>query len=93
MSGGYFEYNQYSIKEIADQIQEVIDRNGKLSQVESDSTRRFSDETIQEFHQAVKYLRIAKEYADRVDQLISGDDSEQAFHQNLKQNLQQIETD
>jgi hypothetical protein len=29
MSGGHFEYNQYRIREIADQIEDVIYKNGK----------------------------------------------------------------
>ena len=42
MSGGRFNFNQYQIQEIAEKIQEYIDRNGKpLSEEELNDRARF----------------------------------------------------
>ena len=73
MSGGRFNYQQYYIGNIADYIQEEIDNNNEPwfpkdtpysweQRINSEFTgARYSDETIAEFKNAVKYLSIAKE--------------------------------
>ena len=43
--------------------------------------------TIEEFRKAVTYLRIAETYAQRIDWLLAGDDSERTFHKRLKADL------
>lgn len=48
---------------------------------------KYSDEVIEEFKEAVKYLSIAYVYAQRVDWLVSGDDSEESFMERLKKDL------
>ena len=40
---------------------------------------KYSDETIEEFKKGLSYLRIAYVYANRIDWLVSGDDSEESF--------------
>lgn len=102
MSGGHFDYQQYRITDIADSIQEEIDHNNEPwfpqytpysweQKCNSEFTgQRYSDETIEEFKNAVKYLRIAEIYAQRVDWLLSGDDDEEYFHKRLKEELERI---
>jgi hypothetical protein len=41
--------------------------------------------------EAVKALKIAQEYAQRVDWLLSGDDGEESFLSRLDENLKKIE--
>lgn len=48
---------------------------------------KYPDEVIEEFKEAVKYLSIAYVYAQRVDWLVSGDDSEESFMERLKKDL------
>ena len=103
MSGGRFNYQQYYIGNIADYIQKEIDNNNEPwfpkdtpysweQRINSEFTgARYSDETIAEFKNAVKYLRIAEIYAQRVDWLLSGDDSEKSFHKRLKKDLNEIQ--
>jgi hypothetical protein len=92
MSGGTFEYKQYQLGYIADQIQEFIVKNGstELDQWGGRQYPHFTPETITEFHNAVRYLRIAETYAQRVDWLLAGDDSENTFHARLKHDLEQF---
>ena len=109
MSGGAFEYNQYKIGYIADQIEHEIERNGRSKtkeELRDESWRdpdwyekypedlnhyKYPDDIIEEFKNAVKYLRIAEVYAQRVDWLLSGDDGEESFRTRLKEDLQKIE--
>ena len=110
MSGGAFEYNQYKIGYIADQIEHEIERNGRpktKEELRDESWRdsdwyekypedlnhyKYPDEVIEEFKNAVKYLRIAEVYAQRVDWLLSGDDGEESFMRRLKEDLEKLET-
>ena len=88
MSGGTFDYNQYRIGEIADIIERII--NKLPINEESDYIFEFSPETIDEFRNAVRFLRIAEIYAQRVDWLLAGDDGDDNFHQRLKQDLDKL---
>jgi MoxR-like ATPase len=109
MSGGAFDYNQYKIGYIADQIEEVIVKNGlekTREELKNESWRddswyekypedlfhyKYPDEVIEKMKEAVKALKIAQEYAQRVDWLLSGDDGEESFLSRLEENLKKIE--
>ncbi len=84
MSGGHFDYKQYAIKDIIESIESIIQNNTNLS---NDFENRFSEKTIQEFKNAIKYLTLAKIYSHRIDWLISGDDGEETFHERLNEEL------
>jgi hypothetical protein len=47
----------------------------------------YPEEVIEEFKNAVRALRIAEVYAQRVDWLLSGDDGEESFLKRLKDDL------
>jgi hypothetical protein len=80
MSGGHFDYKQYSIGDIADEIENVIALN-------DDRYCPYTPETIEQFEKAVQVLRVAKIYAQRVDWLLSADDGQEQFHERLKEEL------
>lgn len=84
MSGGAFNYNDYHIPGIADQIEEFIRDN------EDRSEYRYSEATIQRFREAVKLLREAGVYVHRIDWLVSGDDGEESFHKRLERDLERL---
>jgi hypothetical protein len=94
MSGGYF-YGQCRIGEIADSINKLIASNDDTSKNRYGDTigRGYSPATIAEFTAAVKRLRIAEIYAQRVDWLVSGDDGEDSFHRRLADDLAGLEGD
>ena len=96
MSGGYFNYNQHFINDIADEIENEIARNktGWPWVSFSDWTvkynkQRYKPETIKELKKAVKVLRKAYVYAHRIDWFLSGDDGEETFHERLKEELKE----
>lgn len=107
MSGGFFNYDQHKIGDIAESIQDVIDKNGKEKTAEElrkyyvspdyyenhpdeKFHAEYSAEVIELFKKAVSLLRIAEVYAHRIDRLLSCDDSEDSFLENLKKDLEKI---
>lgn len=80
MSGGHFYYEQSRIRDIADEVERLIEWNPRVGY-------RFSEETITEFKKGLEILRKAYIYAQRIDWLVSGDDSEESFHKRLKEEL------
>jgi len=92
MSGGYFNYQQYRLNDIAEEIEQLI-RNNDDETLDKWGDRRgygFSTTTIKEFQTAVRLLRQAEVYAQRIDWLVSGDDGEDAFHKRLKEDLEHV---
>ena len=79
MSGGFFDYNQYRLMEMADSLESVID-NPKEWQ-------NYSPETLERFREALTHLQISFMYIHCIDYLLSGDYSEDSFHSKLKELL------
>ena len=92
MSGGYFDYNQWKIGEIADEIEQLVrDNNDQSTNEWGDPVGRdYGLLTLAEFHRAIRILRMAEVYAQRIDWLVSGDDSEKSFHRRLAEDLEKI---
>lgn len=78
MSGGRFNYSQYRVLTIAEDIESYLEKNDQA----------LSEETLREFHSAALYLKKAFVYAQRIDWLLSGDDDEETFHKRLKKDLE-----
>lgn len=89
MSGGFFNYDQYKISQISEEIRHLIESNDDSSVDNYGDTRgRFYDEdVIEAFKQAMHALEIAYAYAQRVDWLVSGDDGPESFHKRLDADL------
>lgn len=81
MSGGRFNYDQYKIGQIADEIEHVIFNNENIELDEfGDSTGYgFKPEVIEKLKIAARELRKVSIMAQRVDWLLSGDDGEESF--------------
>jgi hypothetical protein len=67
MSGGHFDYKQYEIVQIADEIDLLIDSG------------EYSPEVIMRFRTAVDWLRQTELAVQRIDWLVSADDGEDDF--------------
>ena len=89
MSGGHFDYKQYSISYIVDSVEQLIIDNGQAD--EWGDRNDFSKETLIEFQAGIELMKKAAIYAQRIDWLVSGDDSEESFHARLKRDLKAIE--
>jgi len=92
MSGGYFDYNQYVIGRIADDVDGFIRNNNdsELDQWGDTRGRNYSLEVITKFQAALKLLRAAEVYAQRIDWLVSGDDTEESFLRRLEEDLSKL---
>lgn len=93
MSGGFFDYEQYKIDMIADQIEQII-RNNDSTEVNEwgdPVSRELQPQTILYMRAAVDRLRRAAIYAQRIDWMLSGDDSENTFHERLKEDLDEYD--
>ncbi|MCK5919405.1 MAG: hypothetical protein KAG66_00585 [Methylococcales bacterium] len=81
MSGGHFDYNQHVISDIADGIEELIN---------SPEYGDYPDAVKLEFKKGLTHLRLGFVYAQRIDWLVSGDDSEASFFARLKGSLEEV---
>jgi len=75
MSGGYFEYKQFYLKDIINDIKEVL---------ENKNTSDFSDDVLDEFEKAILIIQKAYRYIEVIDMLVSGDYSEKEFMEEIR---------
>lgn len=104
MSGGHFDYKQYEIDVIADSIQHKLDIQGKelpedmrwynkewYNEYPEDRFYPTYSPQVQEvMRTAVKKLREAAIYAQRIDWFLSGDDGEESFIKRLSEDLEKL---
>lgn len=108
MSGGHFDYSQFNIQRIAEDVKDVIVKNNvevpKRAHERWDYDQdgnlypwakyyySYEPETIEKFKEGYRKLQEAYIYAQRIDWLLSGDDGEETFHKRLKEDLDLLET-
>jgi len=95
MSGGHFDCQQYRLHDIAQQIAELIDSNDDATPNRwgEHTGRGYGPATIKLFEQAVTLLRLAEVHVQRIDWLVSGDDSEESFHRRLLADLEALKAE
>ena len=107
MSGGAFDYKQYHIKQIAEDIQSELNKQGREKSKEEqymmgDYYEKYPEarfeitypkEIQDRMNEAVKALEIAHIYAQRVDWYLSGDDGDESFLKRLNEELNQNKED
>lgn len=93
MSGGHFDYNQWKIQMIADDIEQLIIDNDSDEKNEWGDIKghHFTEDTIRQFKSAVALLKVSYVFAQRIDWLVSGDDGEDSFHRRLKDELEKLQ--
>lgn len=105
MSGGHFDYQQYYIGGIADNIENILNRQGKERPKEDlymhkEYYEEYPEEKLyytypeiiqNKLKEAIKQLRIAEIYAQRVDWLLSGDDGQESFIRRLEEDLNNLQ--
>ena len=99
MSGGTFEYKQYTLKYLIEEMEDLLERLNKEpleDNWESDSLKNYV-KNKQVFKDIVnKNIKLLKEsyiYTQRLDWFIAGDDGEESFHKNLEQELMEFNKD
>ena len=107
MSGGHFDYKQWHIENIADQIEQEVIMSGKpipeqkwsyyerqeyLETHQQPTNYAFPEQTLRRMEEAVYALRRASIYAQRTDYLICGDDGEESFERRLREELAELDS-
>ena len=82
MSGGHFEYQQFYLQRIADNIEQAI-----LEDERDTYDEKYSPETIAVMKETISWLKMCYTLVQRIDWFLSGDDTEEGFHKRLKQQL------
>lgn len=80
MSGGKFDYMQYRIDQVADDVNQQIRRAESGEPDDYGYKLKFTPETIAKFKECEATLRRAAAMLQRVDWLLSDDDGEDCFH-------------
>lgn len=85
MSGGHFSYQQYQLKDLSDQLIELA------GLVDKGDFRLDNPVTFSEHIQfAAKLCKLASVYVHRIDWLVSGDDGEKTFYEQLEKDVQDL---
>jgi hypothetical protein len=109
MSGGAFEYSQYRIRDIANEIEKEIYNSGRKKTereikeekkyhydrtfVPEPAHYEYPEEVLNEFKKAYTLLRLAEIYAQRIDWLLSGDDGEETFIKRLADDIKVFDSE
>ena len=79
MSGGRFDYIQYRLEDVVEQVENELSDNEGYSETVEDILGR-----------TVLYLKLATIYLNRVDWFLSGDDGEEQLVNRLKEDLDEF---
>jgi hypothetical protein len=92
MSGGYFDYNQYRLNDISDEIDRLVSKNNSTLENEwGECEGAFvSDNTIEKFKEISMLLKKCSAMVQRIDWLICGDDSEESFEERWEKEVEEI---
>lgn len=106
MSGGRWNYLQGRLTEPIEDIESLIEKNGKEKtpkEIEDDRWYpghepekfhyQYPDEVIEEFKNGLLAIQQAQIYMQRIDWLLSGDDGEEWFLKRLKRELNELNTE
>lgn len=88
MSGGYFDYIQFRIEEAADSVAHFIARCESTKVDEYEYKPEFSKETLDKFKECRDTLKKGAKMLHRIDWLASGDDGEETFHKQWREDIE-----
>lgn len=95
MSGGYFDYKQYYLDDIASKIEKAMqnENSENIDEWGYHTSNGFSKETMNEFKTAIRLVKLAEIYTQRIDWLLCGDDGEDSFHERLAEDMDKLAHD
>ena len=97
MSGGHWDYVQYRLTDVIDELKGIVSGEIKTTDwstgeevLERDN---YTQVTLEAFKRATKAIEIAQTHIQRIDWLLSGDDSEESYYRRLHTELEKFEYD
>jgi len=101
MSGGYFDYKQYAVQNLVEEMEEVLEKcdiepeksDEEYHIDESGSLKEYVDDIPMfktEVEKAIYHLKMAHLYTQRIDWFLSGDDGENSFYERLEEELKKM---
>jgi hypothetical protein len=89
MSGGHFEYRNYLLDELADEVERLIAQNGREENDGGYKWKRpeYDQDTLDKFRLTAETLRKGSKMLKRVDWLASGDDGEETFKRRWEEEI------
>ena len=96
MSGGAFEYKQYKIQDLIEDMENLLVRLDKepIDSFECDSLKRYVNDSElfkNKIKENIRYLKRAYIFTQRIDCFISGEDCEENFYERLKEEIEKLE--
>lgn len=93
MSGGHFNYKQYELGYIVDDIQQIVlsYEEDRIDEYGEKYRERYTAEEIAKFKEGMYFLEKALVYAQRIDWLLSGDDGADSFFRRLDHELSELD--
>jgi hypothetical protein len=88
MSGGTFDYVQYRLGQLADEL-ECYARSGKYWE----NGDAIPDDIVADIRTAMSLVERAQVYVQRLDWLIAGDDGEESYRKRLAEDLAKLDND
>lgn len=85
MSGGFFNYENYRLGDLARTLEEVVSHN------DDNEHYCYSSKTVNVMQMTVYHLKLCDVLLHRIDYLLSGDDDEASFQKNLLKQLDELE--
>lgn len=86
MSGGSIgDYGYWKLDYVIEDIEDVVSNNNLRD--EYGYATEYSEETIKRIEEGLLAIKKARIFAQRIDWLVSGDDSEKSFHKRLEVEL------
>ena len=86
MSGGYFDYAQYSLVEVEEQLETLLKNVRDDEYYES-----LSEDVLKIIEETYRLTKLARIYIHRLDWYLSGDDGEETLISRLEEDLKGVE--
>jgi len=99
MSGGFFDYKEYLLEDIREEIERILENQGKNKpedEVYYDDEKCYpvySEGVNDIFKQAIVAIKLASTYIHRIDYFLSGDDNEESMIKRLLEELIELSDD
>lgn len=92
MSGGHFDYTQYRMGDVAENIWDLITHNDIpfADDFGDKYGYQFDKEIIDQLLLGYFFTKMAQIYVQRIDWLVSGDDGQEEFLERLQEDIQEF---